>query len=175
MTFLSADECLAQSLLWRYVGVVIRRMPTFLLAMLCGFCGQVSAQSETENAIGAKIIALQRTWNDAAKVRDTTAINAILNDRVLLVNGDGSVQTKGEYLAGLKASFALPPTQQEQVVSCSYNVRVFGKTAVVIGDMWLKGIEHGTPYLHHERFLDTWKYGNGAWTIVGTQATPVLH
>jgi ketosteroid isomerase-like protein len=154
--------------------MAIRRIPVLLIAALCGFCRQASAQTETESAIEAKIIVLQRSWNDAIKAKDTKAIDAILDDRVLLVNGDGSVQTKGDFLAGVKASFTLPPKLQEQVVSCSLNVKVFGETAVVIGDMWLKGIEHGKPYLHHERFLDTWKHRNGIWTIVGTQATPVL-
>jgi ketosteroid isomerase-like protein len=172
LTFLSADESLAQRPLCRSATIAKKWIPILLIATLCGFCRQASAQTET--AIGAKIIALQRTWNDAVKARDTAGINAILNDRVLLVNGDGSVQTKGDYLAGIKASFTLPRELQEQVVSCSLSVKVFGKTAVVLGDMWLKGIEHGKPYLHHERFLDTWKYGDGVWTIVGTQATPVL-
>jgi ketosteroid isomerase-like protein len=166
LTFPSADGRLV---LWRRVIFIL------LIATHCGFCGHVSAQTATESVIGAKIIALQQTWNEAVKAKDTAGINAILNDRVLLVNGDGSVQTKGDYLAGIKASFALPPKEQEQVVSCALTVKVFGKTAVVMGDMRLKGIEHGKPYLHHERFLDTWKFTDGSWTIVGTQATPVLH
>jgi hypothetical protein len=54
-------------------------------------------------------------------------------------------------------------------------VKVFGTTAIAVGEMRIKGIEQGRLYLRRERFLDTWKYDNGGWTIVGTQATPVLH
>lgn len=120
-------------------------------------------------------MALERSWFDALKARDIRAIDAILDSRVLLVNDDGSVQTKGEFLAGVKEGFSLPMPEQQQIVSYSLNVKVFGETAVAIGEMRLKGIEHGRPYLRRERFLDTWKRNNDGWTIVGTQATRVLH
>jgi ketosteroid isomerase-like protein len=146
-----------------------------LTATLCGFAGYTPPQTEPESAIKSKIAAFEQSWYDALKIRDTKAIDAILDSRVLLVNDDGSVQTKGDFLASMKQSFALPAAQQEQVLSYSLNVKVFGTTAVAIGEMWIKGVERGRPYLRHERFLDTWKYGNGSWTIVGTEATPVLH
>lgn len=152
----------------------MRQVSILLIATVCGFCGRISAQGDSDTAIQSTITALEQSWSDALKTRDIKAIDAILDNRVLLVNDDGSVQTKADFLAGVKQNFSLPTAQQLQIVSFSLSIKMFGRTAVAIGDMRVKGVEHGKPYLRRDRFLDTWKYHNGAWTIIGTQATPVL-
>jgi len=133
------------------------------------------AQSDVEAATKSKIVALEQLWNQAYKAGDTKALDSILDNGIVLVNDDGSVQTKKEFLASVKDSPAQPSAQQQQVAPESLNVHVFGTAAIATGVMRVKGVEGGKSYTRRERFVDTWVYKGGAWVCVGTNATPVLH
>src|SRR6266850_2291966 len=51
------------------------------------------------------------------------------------------------------------------------NVQVYGDVAVVVGVFRIKGREKGRPYVHRERFLDTWIKVRGTWQCVATTST----
>jgi ketosteroid isomerase-like protein len=142
--------------------------------LVCSVASPATAQ-DSGDATKTKIRAMEELWIEALKARDTKAIDSILDNSVLLVNDDGSVQTKSEFLAATKKGFTQPAELQPQVILESLNVKVIGTTVVAVGTLHIKGIEHGKPYLHRDRFMDTWKYKAGFWAIVGTEATPILH
>jgi ketosteroid isomerase-like protein len=147
---------------------------TFLLCVfLCGSAGWAPAQDEA--ATKSKIIALEQLWNQAYKSGDTKALDSILDAGIVLVNDDGSVQTKAEFLGSVKSASAQPTSQQQQVSPESLNVHVYGNVAIATGVMRVKGEEGGKPYSRRERFVDTWLFKRGNWVCVGTDATPVLH
>jgi len=157
-------------------GPKVRMRPFFILAILvCGIVGHAPAQSDAAAATGTKIASLERLWDQALKARDTRALDSILSDNVLLVNYDGSVQTKGDFLTSTKKRFSQPTALQPEFTVQFIDVHVFGTMAIATGVYQVKGIEQGKPYSRRERFLDTWKFKNGMWLIAGTQATPVLH
>ena len=132
----------------------------------------VFAQDNSDAAIVSKIVAMEKAWNQAYKLRDTKAIDAFLDDRIVLVNDDGSLQTKAEFLAGVHAS---KPSEEEQVSPESITVRVMGGVAIATGVFRAKGVEGGKPYVRRNRFADTWVNKNGSWICVSASATPVLH
>ncbi len=134
----------------------------------------IVAQTDAD-ATKSKVIALEQLWNQAYKAGDTKALDAILDNSVVLVNDDGSVQSKTEFLASVKAAPSQPASQQQQVEPESISVHVFGTTAIASGVMRVKGIENGKAYTRRERFVDTWIFKGGTWVCVGTNATPVLH
>jgi ketosteroid isomerase-like protein len=135
----------------------------------------VSAQSDTDSAAKSKVVALEQLWNQAYKSGDTKALDSILDEGIVLVNDDGSVQTKSEFLASVKASTPQPNAQQQQVAPESLNVHVYGPVAIATGVMRVKGVEGGKSYTRRERFVDTWINKGGNWVCIGTDATPVLH
>lgn len=130
---------------------------------------------DADAATKSKIIALEQLWNQAYKAADTKALESILDNGIVLVNDDGSVQTKNEFLASVKGNGSQSASQEQQVSPESLNVHLFGTTAIATGVMRVKGTEGGKPYTRRERFVDTWIYKGGAWVCVGTDATPVLH
>jgi ketosteroid isomerase-like protein len=89
---------------------------------------------DTEAATKSKIIALEQLWNQAYKSGDTKALDSILDDGIVLVNDDGSVQTKAEFLASVKSSAPDPGAQQQQVAPESFNVHVSGNVAIARRD-----------------------------------------
>lgn len=149
------------------------RLIGFLMAMVCATATIVAAQDDTNAAVRSKIIALEKAWNQAYKAVDTRALDSILDNEVVLINDDGSVQTKAEFLASVKSSN--PNSQEQQVSPESMSVHVFGNTAISTGVFRAKGVEGGKSYVRRERFVDTWLYRNGKWVCVATNATPILH
>jgi ketosteroid isomerase-like protein len=109
------------------------------------------------------------------KAGDTAALNSILDDAFVLINDDGSVQTKAEFLTGMKSSVSQSSAQQQQVAPESLSVRVFGNVAIASGILRVKGVERGKSYVRRERFVDTWMMKGATWVCVGTDATPILH
>ena len=118
-----------------------------------------------------QVIALEKAWNQAYKAGDTKALAAILDNSLILVEDDGSLKTKSEFLASVKSSSG----NEEQVAPESLTVRVFGNTAIAIGVIAVKGTKGGKSVVHRERFIDTWINKNGTWICIATNATPITH
>ena len=146
------------------------RLSGFWIALICATALSVPAQEDADRGVQSKVVALEKAWNQAYKSGDRRALDRILDDQIVLINDDGTVQTKGEFLASVKKSNA----QEQQVSPESISVRVFGNTAIASGVFRAKGVDGGKPYLRRERFVDTWVYKGGNWVCVATDATPVL-
>jgi ketosteroid isomerase-like protein len=130
----------------------------------------VSAQEE-DAAARAQVLGLEKAWNQAYKAGDIKALSAILDNSLVLVEDDGSLKTKSEFLASVKAA----NVNDEQVAPESLTVRVFGSTAIAIGVIAVKETKAGKTAVHRERFIDTWIYKNGTWICIATDATPMIH
>jgi ketosteroid isomerase-like protein len=129
----------------------------------------VPAQDNTDSSVQSKIVALEKAWNQAYKLGDTRALDNLLDGQIVLINDDGSLQTKADFLASVKPA----KSQEQQVAPESMRVHVFGDTAIATGVFRAKGIEAGKPYVRRERFVDTWVYKDAKWVCVATDATPV--
>lgn len=148
------------------------RLSAWLMIVVCTTALSVRAQEDSAS-VRSKIIALEKAWNQAYKAGDTRALDSILDNEIVLINDDGSVQTKTEFLGSVKAT--ANNSQEQQVSPESMSVHVFGNTAISTGVFRAKGVENGKSYTRRERFVDTWIYKNGKWVCVATNATPVLH
>ena len=149
--------------------VALWMVALWTLALLCA-PSMVHAQ-DNDAAARDQVLALEKAWNQAYKAGDTKALAAILDNSLILVEDDGSLKTKSEFLASVKASSG----NQEQVAPESLTVRVFGNTAIAIGVIAVKGTKRGKPVVLRERFIDTWINKNGSWICIATNATPIAH
>ena len=144
------------------------RWAAFLIVLLA--VPQLFAQSDSDDAAKAKVIALEKAWNQAYKAGDTKALGGLivkLGSRMV----DGSLKTKSQFLASVKSTTA----NEEQVAPESLVVHMHGQTAVAVGVFAAKGSRGGKPYVRRERFVDTWILKNGKWVCVATNATPMTH
>src|SRR5205807_8823227 len=75
--------------------------------LLVGLVGAMAlfvlAQDNNDAGTQSKIIALEKVWNQAYMLGDRKALDTLLDDQVVLINDDGSVQTKTQFLATVKA------------------------------------------------------------------------
>ena len=126
-------------------------------------------QDDSEAQARSQVLALEKLWNQAYKAGDRKALGSILDNGLVLVEDDGSLKTKAEFLSSVQA----PTSNEEQVAPESLTVRVFGKTAIAIGVIAVKAKENGKVVTRRERFIDTWLYKNGTWVCIATDATPM--
>ena len=124
------------------------------------------AQSGTSDE-GGRVLALETAWGHAIELKDTKALDQMLGSTFVAVEIDGTVSTKAEFLAGIKD----PSYQPSQAVNEQISVQVYGNAAVVTGIFRVKGMEKGKPYVHRERFIDTWIKQNQTWQCVASSAT----
>lgn len=140
-----------------------------LLVFACIAVPLAPAQQDAD--VQSKVIALEKSWNQAYKLGDTRSLDALLDDAIVLVNDDGSVQNKAEFLSSVKSSSS---SQDQQVSPESIAVHVHGETAIATGIFRAKGVEGGKHYLRRERFIDTWVHKDGKWVCVAAGATSVV-
>jgi len=134
------------------------------ILLSCISVGVTARQASNASDEGGRILALEKAWNHALEDKDTKALDMLLANTMVSVDIDGSIQTKSEFLASIKA----PDYQPSQAVTEQSNVQVYGDAAVVVGVFRIKGTDKGKAYIRRERFVDTWIKANGTWQCVAT-------
>lgn len=135
--------------------------------LLVSIAAFAAGHQSTAGDESGRVLALEKAWNRALEDKDIKALDMILASTLVSVDIDGSVQSKGEFLASIKA----PDLQMAQAVTEQSDVEVYGDSAVVVGIFRIKGTEKGKAFTHRERFVDTWIKTNGAWQCVATTST----
>ena len=128
-------------------------------------CATVAQNASTDE--GGRVLGLEKLWNHAIEAKDTKALDQLLASTFVAVEIDGSISSKSEFLASIKA----PEYQPSQAVNEDMSIQVYGNSAVVVGIFRIKGVEKGKPYVHRERFIDTWIKRDQGWQCVASSAT----
>lgn len=107
---------------------------------------------------------------DAAQVNgDRAALERLVADDYVLVNGAGQVQDKARLIADYVApGFKLDPFTVEEPVE-----KVQGDTALLGGKVNMTGTDGGQRFALVVRFVDAWARRDGQWRVVYSQVTRV--
>ena len=133
----------------------------------------MSAAAQDNGDDQSRVIAMEKAWNQAFKFRDGKALGGMLDDSVVLVNDDGSLESKGRFLTEINKA---DPSANQQAEPASINVRVFGNVAIATGVFRQSGIEkNGKAFVRQNRFVDTWIRDGDSWKCVAASATPISH
>jgi ketosteroid isomerase-like protein len=138
-----------------------------LALMACAAVPSSYAQENSDSDVTAEIVAMEQVWNQAYVLKDTKALEKILDDRFVNVDADGRLITKADMLADLKGSTGL------QILTESTEVHAHGDTAIATGIFRIKGVQRGKPFARRARFVDTWLYKNGRWVTIAGVVTPI--
>src|SRR5579862_3917100 len=119
-----------------------------ICCLLLSACAFAQGGTSEASAQEAKLVVLERLWNDAQVHRDSHAIQALIADRFINTEYDGEVSEREKFLADIK-----DPEFQPSVMNIrDVKVNVFRDTAVVTGIYHAKGTYAGKPYEHTGRF-----------------------
>ena len=143
-----------------------KRIVTYSLALWIGL-GMAAAQTDSRSDEGARVLALDNSWNRALETNDTKALDLLLADSFVSIDVDGSIQTKHEFLVSLKAPGYQVPSQ---AVTEQSKADVYGDSAVVVGVFRTQSGRKNKAVRHRERFLDTWVKIHGTWKCVASVA-----
>lgn len=141
---------------------VILRLIPFLLCASAALAQQAGLTDD-----GGKILALEKAWNHALEEKDSKALDQLLASTFVSIESDGSISSKAEFLAGIKA----PDYKPSQVVTEKTDVQVYGNAAVVTGIFRVKEVKNGKTRVRRERFTDVWVKMGAGWQCVATQST----
>ncbi len=144
----------------------------FAMLLIAQVLALKTIAQEGRDPAQTKIIALEKAWNQAFKFRDKKALAEILDSSIILLNDDGSIQTRSAFMALVDTA---PPSDEQQAQPESISVRLFGDVAIATGIFMTKGVEKGRPYVKRIRFADTWMKKDGVWVCIAAAATPVQH
>lgn len=139
-----------------------------LLLLAVAGSEQTTLQNDEEQA---RILALESAWNQAVLQKDSKAVEPLLDAELIYIDDDGTMMNKAQYLTDVRS----PDTHYQHIVSEGMQVRLFGRSAVVIGTYREQGTKKGKPYLLRERFVDTWIDRDGAWMCVTSESTLIGH
>jgi Domain of unknown function (DUF4440) len=94
-------------------------MKNFMMAGIVLLLGVAfaTAHQSTDSDEAGRVLALEKVWNRALEQKDTKALELLLANTVVSVETDGSLQSKSEFLASIKA----PEYQLAQAVNESMN------------------------------------------------------
>ena len=143
------------------------RTLTLCLLIACAGTPPGYAQEASDSDTAAKLVAMEHIWSQAYVLKDSKALEQILDDSFVRVASDGKLTAKADVLAEVAASTVL------RVVTESMVVHLHGNTAIVTGILQMKGVERGKPYVRRERFVDTWLCRGGQWVTLSDLVTPI--
>ena len=115
------------------------------------------------------VSALDIAYQAAVKRNDIAEMGRILADDFILVLGNGTVVPRAELLSEAQSGRLVYAQQDE--VSGSQTVRVWGDTAVVTALLWIQGTNNGAAFDRHLWFSDTYVRTPGGWRYAFGQAS----
>ena len=116
-----------------------------------------------------RLLKLDSEWNEAYPRRDVSALDHIIADDWVCIDGAGLVISKRQLLDRVESSVAfLDPHKFDETT-----LRLFGDTAIVTGRLsGTKRGNDGTFYLE-QRYTRVYVKRNDRWQSVATQVTVV--
>jgi ketosteroid isomerase-like protein len=137
----------------------------FVLALL--IAAPAAAQTPPDNG---EIRAAAQAFDDAQLHGDRAVLERMLAPDFLLIHGSGRVGDKKGFIDGFTDPAAhLDPFD----IKDRLFIRPSADTAIVGGEAWVTGTDHGKPFKQHFRYSDTFAKRNGQWIVVYTQVTPL--
>jgi ketosteroid isomerase-like protein len=114
--------------------------------------------------------ALDRQWNEAYPKKDTAALDRIIADDWLCVDGSGLIVTKKLLLERISSG----PNFSESHKFDEITFRVFDKTAIVTGRLSGEDRRGDETFSFEQRYTRVYIKRENRWQAVATQVTPVM-
>jgi ketosteroid isomerase-like protein len=115
------------------------------------------------------LLKLDNEWNEAYPRRDLSALDRIIADDWVCIDGAGLVISKKQLLDRVESSTAfLDPHKFDQIA-----LRMFGDTAIVTGRLSGTRRDNDGAFYLEQRYTRVYVKRNDRWQSVATQVTVV--
>jgi ketosteroid isomerase-like protein len=118
----------------------------------------------------ADILAAADAFDRAQLMKDRPAMERMIRDDLVFIDGSGKRLGKTEFIAGWTA----PGDSFDPITLIDRTVTPLGQDAAVVGaEVNLCGKSDGQPFCSHIRFADTFVRAGGEWRVAHVQVTRI--
>ena len=126
-----------------------------------------AAPSEEDRA---SLIAFADAFDRAQLAKDGAALERMVADDLVFIDGSGKRQGKKAFIAGWTA----PGDRFDPITLKDRTVTLLGPDAGVVGaETTLSGLSGGDAFASHFRFADTFRRSGGRWQAAHIQVTRI--
>jgi uncharacterized protein (TIGR02246 family) len=143
----------------------MRRVWAVLLGLSGSWCAVAATPQNDRDAVAK----LDTQFQAAVKANDAATMAQILHQDMVLVLGDGRVNTRAEQLQEARDRLIEYEIQDED--PGTQTVRLYGNTAVVTACLRIKGTSRGIAFERHLWFSDTYVRTAAGWRYFFGQAS----
>ncbi len=112
----------------------------------------------------ALILKLENDFAAAVVNRDEAVINELISDDFIYTENE-NMYSRSEVIQ----SFLSPTDIIESAYNEDLQVRIYDKTAIVTGWLYINGKSSGTDFKRKYRFTDIWYYKDRRWQLIAAQ------
>lgn len=117
----------------------------------------------------AQLLRINNQYDSALLKADTAALGKLYASDFTLVNPDGRLLNRQEQLLNVATSELKWESAQSENVS----VRVYGNTAILLGEFRGTGSYRGNQLTVHERYTTCWIKTDTSWQLIAEHANLV--
>lgn len=149
------------------------RLVSFIILALCAvsLCSAVQKPLKRESR-HHEINQLEEAWRNAVLASNISAMNSLLADDYTAINANGTIQTKQDWLAGLRSGrvhFVVLNVSDRKI-------RFYGDTAVVTSRAEVRGTTGEGALVGNFRYTRVYvRNAQGKWQIVSFEASRISH
>ena len=151
----------------------MKRIVLSTIAVIALWC--LAAQAQYDNSAGTKvgvadqIKKLEQQRNEAILKGDTATLDKLTSDDYTNTTAQGKIEKKADIMDGFKSGKIKFDSRELS----DLDVRVYGNTAVVTGQVNQKATNNGVDTSGQSRFTRVYVKQKGRWVSVANQATPI--
>ena len=148
----------------------MKRILLLTLAVIALSCLLIAqGKNAKSSSVADEIKKLEQQRNEAILKGDTATLDKLTSDDYTNTTAQGKMEKKGDIMDGFKSG----KIKFESRELSDLDVRVYGNTAVVTGQVNQKGTNNGADTSGQNRFTRVYVKQNGRWISVANQATAI--
>ena len=118
----------------------------------------------------ASLVAFADAFDRAQTGKDGAALDRMVSDDLIFIDGSGARRDKKAFIAGWTAA----GDRYQPIALVDRTVVLLGNDAGIVGaEVTLKGETNGKPFASRFRFADTFRRTSGRWRAVHIQVTRI--
>ena len=114
-----------------------------------------------------EVLRAEEAWTQAHLSTDMKALERLMHPDYTIIKPDGSVWNWEKALS----SYIPEKRVWNDAQSSDHHVRIYDKTAIVIGLWKARGVNNGVPFDYQARYTSVWVKKNGKLMMVSDQST----
>jgi ketosteroid isomerase-like protein len=111
----------------------------------------------------------EKSWVAAVTARDYTALERILQDKLIYAHSTGAIESKSDYIGRLRSGVQ----RYDAIEYQNTTVRSHGDAAVAHSIVRMKGESNGRPFNNKLMMIHLWVKQGGQWQLAAHQTTEV--